>query len=119
MMRRRLCCIRCGRLLAYTERCGSLCTRCWHDRRAVVLDRLRALDGLASGSQRRLMFALWSEVGIVDRAYRLAVTSAIVDRDVRTSSTLTKVEASRIADYLSGLVSQRDTADVAVQNGSL
>ncbi|OBI53597.1 hypothetical protein [Mycobacterium sp. E787] len=54
----------------------------------------------ATPAQHRLMFALWRQAGVTDRAARMALTSAIVGRDITTSAALTKADASAVIDAL-------------------
>lgn len=51
-------------------------------------------------AQHRHMHALWRESGVTDRADRLALTSAIVWRDIASSSDLEPWEAESVLRYL-------------------
>jgi hypothetical protein len=53
---------------------------------------------LATQAQHRKMHALFREAGITDRDERLAAVGHILGRDLETSKTLTKVEASKVID---------------------
>jgi hypothetical protein len=50
--------------------------------------------------QRRKMHALFRDVGIADRANRIAYCAGVVERQLTTSSELTKDEAGKVIDHL-------------------
>jgi hypothetical protein len=67
-------------------------------------DSFRAVphnDPLAATiGQRKVMFALWKEAGVVDRETRLKVSSDMLGRVIESSLTLSRRDASIIIDSL-------------------
>jgi hypothetical protein len=57
-------------------------------------------DNLATGSQRRMMHALWKQHGITDREDRLRITGVMLNKLVESSCTLSRADASRLIDSL-------------------
>ncbi|HJR04591.1 MAG TPA: hypothetical protein VKA83_23320 [Methylomirabilota bacterium] len=56
-----------------------------------------------SQAQHRRMHALWRNAGVESRADRLALTGAIVGRQLASSNELTALEALDVVDYLTRL----------------
>jgi hypothetical protein len=59
-----------------------------------------ALDDRATDAQRRMLFAMWKQAGIVDRATRLRVTSVMLAKLVESSCALSRRDASALIDAL-------------------
>jgi hypothetical protein len=57
-------------------------------------------DDAATAGQHRLMFRLWNQVGISDRDTRLWITSLWLGRNIESSRTLTRHDASTLIDLL-------------------
>ncbi|HEY7620305.1 MAG TPA: recombinase RecT [Solirubrobacteraceae bacterium] len=55
---------------------------------------------MVTDPQRRKMHALFRDVGIADRADRLRYCAGVVERQLTTSSELTKDEAGKVIDHL-------------------
>lgn len=49
--------------------------------------------------QHRAMHALWRQAGVLDRADRLALTGAVVGRELASSNDLTAAEADQVIAY--------------------
>lgn len=62
--------------------------------------RATALDDMATAAQRKMLFALFGEAGIVDRATRLRITSVMLGKLVESSCTLSRRDASLLIDAL-------------------
>jgi hypothetical protein len=57
-------------------------------------------EPLATAAQLRMLFALCQQVGLTNRDERLAACARVLGREVPTSKTLTRGEASRVIDHL-------------------
>lgn len=64
--------------------------------------------GFITSAQRAKMLALFRGLGIEDRAERLRISTAIVNREVGTANELTKDEASALIDTLETVAASAD-----------
>ena len=70
------------------------------------------LPDLITDAQLKAIMAAFGEVGLRDRALRLAYCRKVIGRDIESSKDLTKDEASRVLDALN-----QDMTDAAATDG--
>lgn len=66
---------------------------------------------MMSTAQRKAMFAAFGHIGVTDDADRLAMTSALVGRDVRTSNDLSMDEYAHLMDELHAIAAEEGSGD--------
>lgn len=74
----------------------------------IVVDEPQPSADLIGQSQSKMMFALMRSIGITERDDALAYAISVIDRDVESSSELTKGEASHVIDALNADKAARD-----------
>lgn len=57
-------------------------------------------DDAATAAQRRMLFALWRNAGVIDREDRLRMTEVMLGKVVETSCSLSRTDASALINAL-------------------